>query len=88
MPNTLNVIFIATLMRFSDRFEGADFTSNEVKIDGYSGMQGISKVFAGDGLIKSAIFRKDDKIYMVSAGGKGMKLNDIDKFINSFRFNK
>jgi len=88
VPNTLNVIFIATLMRFSDRFEGADFTSNEVKIDGYSGMQGISKVFARGGLIKSVIFRKDDKIYMVSAGGKGMKLNDTDKFINSFRFNK
>lgn len=88
VPNTLNVIFIATMMSISSRFEGTDFKSNELKIQGYSGMQGISKVFAGDGLIKSVIFRKDDKTYVITAGGKAMKLNDIDKFIDSFSLNK
>ncbi|MBT7041333.1 MAG: hypothetical protein HN921_15985 [Bacteroidetes bacterium] len=47
-------------------------------------MESVCKVFSGEGVIKSRVYKINDNIFMISAGGKNIDLNSVNDFLDSF----
>jgi len=83
-PNSLNVAFQAMLTSSAVKLGGTDFEFTEIKYEDFKGMESICKVFNGDGIIKSRVYKIDNDLFVISAGGKKISIESVDKFLNSF----
>jgi hypothetical protein len=83
--NSMYIAFQAMLMGSATKLGGTDFEFKRVVYKNYQGMESICKVFNGDGIIKSRVFMIEDNLFMISAGGKKINMQSVDKFLNSFR---
>jgi hypothetical protein len=87
-PKSLEVAFQAMLTSSATKLGGTDFSFTPIKYEQYEGMESLCKVFDGDGLIKSRVYLVEDNIFMISAGGKKINIETVDKFLNSFGLKK
>jgi len=83
-PKSLEVAFQAMLTSSATKLGGTDFTFNNIKYENYEGLESLCKVFDGDGIIKSRVYKIEDNIFMISAGGQKINIDTVDKFLNSF----
>ena len=86
--NSLNIAFQAMLTSSAAKLGGTDFEFTEIKYEDFKGMESICKVFNGDGIIKSRVYKIDNDLFIISAGGKNINIQSVDKFLNSFRLKK
>ena len=87
-PNSLNIAFQSMLTSSAVKLGGTDFEFNEISYENNVGMESICKVFNGDGIIKSRIYKIDNDLFIISAGGQQISLESVDKFLNSFGLKK
>ena len=87
-PNSLNVAFQAMLTSSAIKLGGTDFEFTEIKYEDFKGMESICKVFNGDGIIKSRVYKLDNDLFIISAGGLKISIESVDKFLNSFGLKK
>jgi hypothetical protein len=87
-PNSLNIAFQAMLTSSAVKLGGTDFEFTEIKYKDFKGMESICKVFNGDGIIKSRVYKIDNDLFTISAGGKKISIESVDKFLNSFGMKK
>ena len=81
----LKIAFKAMLTGSAEKLGGFDFKFTDIDYEGQPGMESICKVFHGQGVIKSRVYRIDNNIFMISAGGKFIDIESVDSFLNSFR---
>ncbi len=86
-PRSLDVAFQAMLTSSASKLGGTDFTFTKIKYENYEGMEALCKVFDGDGIIKSRVYKINDNIFMISAGGQKINVDTVDNFLNSFGLN-
>jgi len=84
-PNQLRIAFQALLTSSAAKLGGTDFKFAEIYYSDYSGMESICKVFNGEGLIKSRVYLIEDNIFMISAGGRNIDVESVNRFLNSFK---
>lgn len=87
-PKNLKIAFQAMLKSSAVRLGGTDFKFTNIEYDGYEGMESKCKVFEGNGTIKSRVYRINDNLFMVSAGGQRIDIAEVDMFLNSFELKK
>lgn len=87
-PKSLEVAFQAMLTSSATKLGGTNFTFTKIKYENYEGMESLCKVFDGDGIIKSRVYKIDDNIFMISAGGQKINIETVDNFLNSFGLKK
>jgi hypothetical protein len=87
-PKSLEVAFQAMLTSSATKLGGTDFSFSPIKYEKYEGMESLCKVFDGDGIIKSRVYMIENNIFMISAGGKKINIETVDKFLNSFGLKK
>lgn len=87
-PNSLNVAFQAMLTSSAVKLGGTDFEFANIEYEGYKGMESICKVFSGDGIIKSRVYKINNDLFMISAGGQKINIESVDNFLNSFGLKK
>lgn len=87
-PNSLNVAFQAMLTSSATKLGGTDFEFTEIKYANFKGMESTCKVFNGDGIIKSRVYKINNDLFMISAGGQQINMESVDKFLNSFELKK
>ncbi|WP_321317526.1 hypothetical protein [Labilibaculum sp.] len=87
-PNLLNESFKAMLAGSATKLGGTDFEFKQITYKNYIGMESICKVFNGDGIIKSRVYKIDNDLFMISAGGQQIDIESVDKFLNSFGLKK
>ena len=87
-PNSLEVAFQAMLTSSAVKLGGTDFKYTNIEYDGFKGMESICKVFNGQGIIKSRVYKINNDLFMISAGGQNINIETVDKFLNSFRLKK
>ncbi|NOU47113.1 MAG: hypothetical protein HOO86_08635 [Bacteroidales bacterium] len=87
-PNSLNVAFQAMLTSSAVKLGGTDFEFTNIEYEGYKGMESICKVFNGDGIIKSRVYKINNDLFMISAGGQKINIESVDNFLNSFGLKK
>ncbi len=87
-PNSLEVAFQAMLTSSAIKLGGTDFEFTNIEYDDFKGLESICKVFNGDGIIKSRVYKINNDLFMISAGGKNIDIKKVDKFLNSFRLKK
>mgnify|MGYP006878262834 CR=1 FL=1 len=81
-------LFEAMLTSSAVKLGGTDFEFSNIEYENYKGMESICKVFNGDGIIKSRVYKIDNDLFMISAGGQKIDLEMVDKFLNSFGLKK
>ena len=86
--NSLEVAFQAMLTSSAVKLGGTDFEFVNIEYDDYKGMESICKVFNGDGIIKSRVYKINNDLFMISAGGQKIDIETVDKFLNSFGLKK
>jgi len=87
-PNSLEVAFQAMLTSSAVKLGGTDFEFTNIEFDDFKGMESICKVFNGDGIIKSRVYKINNDLFMISAGGQKINIETVDKFLNSFDLKK
>jgi len=87
-PNSLEVAFQAMLKSSAVKLGGTDFEFTNIKYDDFKGMESICKVFNGNGIIKSRVYKINNDLFMISAGGQKIDIETVDKFLNSFGLKK
>lgn len=87
-PEALNISFEAALRGSADKLGAADYTFKEIKLNKYPGMESVCKVFNGEGLLKSRVYKIENSFMMVSAGGRNVDTNAVNIFLNSFKLKK
>ena len=83
--NFLEIAFQAMLTGSAEKLGGTDFEFTNIVYDDFKGMESICKVFNGDGFIKSRVFKINNDLFMISAGGRKIDVEMVDEFLNSFR---
>ena len=83
-PVSLDVAFQAMLTSSAVKLGGTDFEFTTIEYKGFKGMESICKVFNGDGIIKSRVYRIENDLFVISAGGQKISIESVDKFLNSF----
>ncbi len=83
--NSLTIAFQAMLTGSATKLCGTDFEFKEIKYKNYKGMESKCKVFNGNGIIKSRVYKIDNDIFMISAGGQKISIESVDNFLNSFK---
>ena len=86
--NSLEVAFQAMLTSSAVKLGGTDFEFVNIEYDDYKGMESICKVFNGDGIIKSRVYKINNDLFMISAGGQKIDIETVDNFLNSFGLKK
>jgi len=86
--NSLDVAFQAMLTSSAVKLGGTDFKFTNIKYDNFKGMESICKVFNGDGIIKSRVYKINNDLFMISAGGQKINIETVDRFLNSFGLKK
>ncbi len=86
--NSLEVAFQAMLTSSAVKLGGTDFEFTNIEYDNFKGMESICKVFNGDGIIKSRVYKINNDLFMISAGGQKINIETVDKFLNSFELKK
>ena len=84
-PELLNTALRAMLVGSAEKLGGNDFEFKNIKYKNYIGVESICKVFDGDGIIKSRVYKIENYLFVASAGGRKISLESVDKFLNSFR---
>ncbi len=95
MPNNLKILMSSTTMSQDVSFKamltgsaeqlgGTDFLYTKIKYKDFDGMESICNVFDGDGIIKSRVYKINDNIFMISAGGRKISIDSVNKFLDSF----
>ena len=87
-PNSLDVAFQAMLTSSAVKLGGTDFEFTKIEYEGFKGMESICKVFNGDGIIKSRVYKINNELFMISAGGQKISIESVDNFLNSFELKK
>lgn len=87
-PNSLDVAFQAMLTSSAVKLGGTDFEFTKIEYEGFKGMESICKVFNGDGIIKSRVYKINNELFMISAGGQKISIESVDNFLNSFGLKK
>jgi hypothetical protein len=87
-PNSLEVAFQAMLTSSAVKLGGTDFEFTNIEYDDFKGKESICKVFNGDGIIKSRVYKINNDLFMISAGGQKINIETVDKFLNSFGLKK
>ena len=87
-PSALNTAFEAAIRGSADKLGAADYTFKEIKLGNYPGMESVCKVFNGEGMLKSRVYKIDDSFMMVSAGGRQIDTTSVNIFLNSFQLKK
>jgi hypothetical protein len=88
VPNSLEVAFQSMLTSSAVKLGGTDFEYTNIEYKGFKGMESICKVFNGEGIIKSRIYKINNDLFMISAGGRKINIETVDKFLNSFGLKK
>lgn len=83
--NALYAAFQAGQTRSATPLGGKDFTFKKHYYKSHPGLESTCKVFDGAGIIKSRMYNINDTLYMISAGGRAISADSVDKFLNSFR---
>jgi hypothetical protein len=84
-PNSYNEVLQSELMRSNVRLNGSECTFSEVEQKSFKGLESTCKAFKGDGIVKSRIYLVGNNLFIVGAGGKNIKQETVDSFINSFK---
>ena len=84
-PTSLNSVLQSEIMRSNVRLDGLDCNFSEVEQNNYKGIESTCKVFNGEGIVKSRIYLVGNDMFIVGAGGKNIKFEPVDSFINSFK---
>jgi len=84
-PKSLYAAFQSMLTSSAAKLGGTDFEFKEIEYENFKGMESICKVFDGDGIIKSRVYKVNNDLFMISAGGKNISIESVDKFLNSFK---
>lgn len=87
-PNSLEIAFQAMLTSSAVKLGGTDFEFTQIAYDEFKGMESTCKVFNGDGIIKSRVYKINNDIFMISAGGQNINIETVDKFLSSFGLKK
>lgn len=87
-PNALNSAFQTMLTGQATKLGGTDFMYTEIQYEDYKGLESICKVFNGNGILKSRVYKINNDLFMMSAGGYNISIDSVDKFLNSFRLVK
>jgi len=87
-PYSLDVAFQAMLTSSAVKLGGTDFEFTKIEYEGFKGMESICKVFNGDGFIKSRVYKINNELFMISAGGQKISTESVDNFLNSFELKK
>lgn len=87
-PNSLNIAFQAMLTSSAVKLGGTDFEFTEIKYKDFKGMESICKVFNGAGIIKSRVYKIDNNLFIISAGGQKISIESVNNFLNSFGLKK
>lgn len=87
-PNSLNIALKTMLEGQATKLGGTGFEFTEIKYAGYPGMESICNVFNGNGILKSRVYKIDNNLFMMSAGGLKISVDSVDKFLNSFELVK
>lgn len=87
-PDALNTAFEAAIRGSADKLGAADYTFKEIKLGNYPGMESVCKVFNGEGLLKSRVYKIENSFMMVSAGGRQIDATSVNAFLNSFQLKK
>lgn len=82
-PNTLNVICNATMWKFAEKLGGKLYNFYHLTNYKFEGQGSIFKIFDGNGILKGNAFKVNNDLYMISAGGKNIDEELVEKFINS-----
>ena len=83
-PKSLEAGFQAMLTSSALKLGGTEFEFTNIHYKDFKGMESICKVFNGDGMIKSRVYKIDNELFMISAGGKKISIDPVDNFLNSF----
>ncbi|MCL2131847.1 MAG: hypothetical protein FWH36_05280 [Lentimicrobiaceae bacterium] len=83
-PISFEIALKAMLTGSATKLGGTDFSYTKITYKNYKGIESICSVFDGNGLIKSRIYLIENNLFMVSAGGKDINIETVDKFLNSF----
>ncbi len=83
-PMSQDVSFKAMLTGSAEQLGGTDFLYTKIKYKDFDGMESICNVFDGDGIIKSRVYKINDNIFMISAGGRKISIDSVNKFLDSF----
>jgi hypothetical protein len=83
--NSIYKAFQSGLTRSGTPLGGTNFTFKKIEYKSYKGLESSCNVFNGEGIIKSRMYNINDTLYMISAGGKNINVEQIDKFLNSFK---
>ncbi|MCT4638695.1 MAG: hypothetical protein N4A72_13430 [Bacteroidales bacterium] len=83
-PQSLYISLKSMLKGSAIKLGGTDFDFNPIEYKGFKGVESECKVFNGDGIIKSKVYKINNHIFMISAGGKRIDLKSVTRFINSF----
>lgn len=83
-PNSIEIAFQAMLTSSAVKLGGTDFEFTEIKYEGFNGMESICKVFNGEGIIKSRVYKINNDLFVISAGGLKISLESVNNFLNSF----
>jgi hypothetical protein len=87
-PNSLDVAFQAMLTSSAVKLGGTDFEFSNIGYESFKGIESICKVFNGDGIIKSRVYKINNELFMISAGGQKISTESVDNFLNSFGLKK
>ena len=87
-PNSLNDILKTMVSGQATKLGGTDFEFKEINYEGSKGMESNCKVFGGNGILKSRVYKINDGLFMMSAGGYKISVDSVDKFLNSFELVK
>ena len=87
-PNSLEDAFKAMLTSSAIKLGGTDFEYTNIEYDDFKGMESICTVFNGDGIIKSRVYKIDNELFVISAGGQNINIETVDMFLNSFGIKK
>ncbi|MGB0870588.1 MAG: hypothetical protein ACPGSD_13405 [Flavobacteriales bacterium] len=82
--NSLDVAFKAMLTSSAVKLGGFDFKFKALKYKGFTGMESTCNVFNGEGIIRSRVYKINNNIFIISAGGEKIDVKSVDAFLNSF----
>lgn len=83
-PSSYNTALESEIIRSNVRLGGSDCNFSEVEQKSFKGMESTCKIFDGEGFVKSRIYLVGNNMFIVGAGGKHIKQEPVDSFINSF----
>ena len=86
--SSIDSAFQAMLTSPTLKIGGTDFNFRRITYDGHQGLETTCKAFNGGGIIESRVYRIENDLFVIGAGGRNISLSEIDKFLGSFKIKK